>query len=108
LLFADFWFFAGFLFFVDLCSLLIFGFLLIFCMCLLHTLQVLGSVEDERTFSNVAFLKNKLRNRLTEHLPLVTTMFAQKHYTLTSFPYKEVVSDWRGLKPKRGRYALGV
>ncbi len=88
--FADFWFFAD------------------FCMCLLHTLQVLGSVEDERTFSNVAFLKNKLRNRLTEHLPLVTTMFAQKHYTLTSFPYKEVVSDWRGLKPKRGRYALGV
>jgi hypothetical protein len=28
-------------------------------MFLLHTLQVLGSVEDERTFSNVAFLKKQ-------------------------------------------------
>lgn len=37
------------------------------------------------------FLKNKLCNRLTEHLPLVRSMFSQKQYISTSFPYKEVV-----------------
>ena len=55
-----------------------------------HTSQVLGSLEDERTFSDVSFLKNKLRNQLTEHLPLVTTMCTQKHYTLTSFLVKKL------------------
>ena len=58
-------------------------------------LLVLGSIEDKRTFSNVSFLKNKLHNRLTVHWPLAKTMFAQKHYKLTSFLYKEFVSNWR-------------
>jgi hypothetical protein len=33
--------------------------------------MVLGSVQDERTFSTVTFAKNKLRNRLTTNLGLV-------------------------------------
>jgi hypothetical protein len=65
---------------------------------------VLGSVEDECTFSNVAFLKNRLQNRLTDHLGLCTTMFAQKHFTLCTMPYKEAVNDWRDAKLKRGKY----
>lgn len=60
---------------------------------MLCILQVLGSIEDERTFLNVSFMKNKLHNHLTEHLPLVTSMLTQEHYTLTSFPYNEVVLD---------------
>jgi hypothetical protein len=39
--------------------------------------QIVGSVEDERCFSTFAFMKSKLRNRLTTHLPLVVWMFAQ-------------------------------
>jgi hypothetical protein len=34
-------------------------------------IHVLGSVEDERTFSSVSFLKSKLRNSLDVHLQLV-------------------------------------
>jgi hypothetical protein len=33
--------------------------------------QVLGSVEDERTFSTLSFIKNRLRNRLIVNLELV-------------------------------------
>jgi hypothetical protein len=55
---------------------------------------VLGSVEDERAFSTVSFVKGKLRNKLVEHLPLCVKMFTQKFYTLRSFPYQEVVDIW--------------
>ena len=34
------------------------------------TVQIIGSVEDERTFSNLIFVKSKVRNRLTSHLDL--------------------------------------
>ncbi len=37
--------------------------------------QVLGSSENERTFSNLTFMKSKLRNRLTAHLDLCVRMF---------------------------------
>jgi hypothetical protein len=51
----------------------------------LAVIMVLGSVEDERTFSNVNFLKLKLQNQLTIHLDLVVKMFAQNFYHLDSF-----------------------
>jgi diphthamide synthase subunit DPH2 len=35
---------------------------------------VLGSVQDERTFSTISFLKNKVRNRLTTHLAIAVGM----------------------------------
>ena len=62
--------------------------------------QVLGSVEDERTFNSLSFLKSKLRNQLTTHLDLVVHMFAQDFYTLKTFPYQVAISDW---KTQRGR-----
>jgi len=37
--------------------------------------QVLGSVEDERCFSSLAFLKNKLRNSLDMHLECGVEMY---------------------------------
>ncbi len=43
--------------------------------------MVLGSVEDERTFSILTFMKSKLRNRLTTHLDLVVKMYAQDFFT---------------------------
>jgi hypothetical protein len=39
--------------------------------------QVLGLVEDERTFSNLAFMKSKFRSKLTTHLDLCVCMFIQ-------------------------------
>jgi hypothetical protein len=38
---------------------------------------VLGSVEDERTFSTLGFMKSKLRNRLGSHLGTTVKMFSQ-------------------------------
>jgi hypothetical protein len=56
--------------------------------------QVLGSVEDERTFSNVAFTKSKLRNRLSEHLAACVGIFSQKFYKMENFPFEKVYEIW--------------
>jgi hypothetical protein len=48
--------------------------------------QIVGSVEDERCFSTLAFMKSKCHNRLITHLPLVW-IFAQRFYTLQNFLY---------------------
>ncbi len=39
--------------------------------------QIMNSVKDEHYFSILAFMKSKLSNMLTTHLPLVVQMFAQ-------------------------------
>jgi hypothetical protein len=59
----------------------------------LPMVQVVGSVEDEPCFSTLAFMKSKLCNRLTTHLPLVVHMFAQHFYTIYNFPYEECISN---------------
>ena len=56
--------------------------------------QVLGSVEDERTFSNLAFIKSKLRNRLTTHLETAIGMYAQSFYSIDTFPYGAAYATW--------------
>jgi hypothetical protein len=56
---------------------------------------VLGSVEDERCFSNLKFLKSCQRNRLGKHLPLVVRMFGQQYFTLENFPYKDALESWK-------------
>lgn len=43
---------------------------------------VLGGVEDEHTFSNLAFMKTKLQNQLTTHLDLIVHMYVQTFYIL--------------------------
>jgi len=52
----------------------------------------MGSVEDERTFSTLKFIKTRLRNRLCEHLDLVVCMFARPFYTIDTFPYDDVIT----------------
>jgi len=56
--------------------------------------QVLGSVEDERCFSSLAFLKNKLRNSLDTHLECVVGMYSPKLFSLESFPYEAAYTEW--------------
>jgi hypothetical protein len=56
--------------------------------------HVLGSVEDERTFSSLSFLKDKIRNRLDTNLQLVVGMHGQQIYNLQTFPYDDCFKQW--------------
>ena len=56
---------------------------------------VLGSVEDEWMFSNLAFIKSKLRNRLGVHLDTCVRLFSQGFYSQDTFPYQEAITLWR-------------
>ena len=52
--------------------------------------HVLGSVEDERCFSSLTFLKDKLRNRFaSDHLSVVIGMYKQQVFILEKFPYDD-------------------
>jgi hypothetical protein len=43
----------------------------------LAMVQIVGSVEDERCFFTLAFMKSELCNMFITHSPLVVLMFAQ-------------------------------
>ena len=57
-------------------------------------IHVLGSVQDERCFSTLSFLKSKLLIFLDQHLQLVVGMFLQQLFTLQSFPYDSSFTRW--------------
>jgi hypothetical protein len=68
--------------------------------------HVLGSIEDERCFSSLTFLKDKVRNRLvSDHLSAVMGMYGQQVYTLESFPYDDCFKTW---VHSAERYRYGV
>ncbi len=46
--------------------------------------QVLGLMEDERTFNNLAFMKSKLHNQLITHFDLCVCMFTCNFYTISN------------------------
>jgi nitrate reductase gamma subunit len=60
--------------------------------------MVMGSVHDERCFSNMGFMNNKLRNILTTHLDLVVKLFTQKFFTFNSFPFATTMNAWNATK----------
>jgi hypothetical protein len=64
-------------------------------------------VEDERCFNYVAFLKNKVRNKLNNHFQLVVSMYAQFFFTLHNFPYEDANEIWSNVQSTndQGRYA---
>jgi hypothetical protein len=64
--------------------------------------DVLGSVEDERTFSTLKFMKLKLRNRLGGHLDTTMRMLSQGFYSQETFPYQEAISHWRETRLRVG------
>jgi hypothetical protein len=68
----------------------------------LAIIMVLGSVEDETTFSTFTFMKLKLRNQLTTHLNLVVRMYAQDFFTLQSFPLYTAITEWNEEKSHYG------
>jgi hypothetical protein len=59
---------------------------------------MLGFVENEWTFSMLAFMKDKLRNRLGLHLDTAIRMFTQEFYTQESFSYQEAITTWQDRK----------
>jgi hypothetical protein len=56
---------------------------------------VLGSVEDERTFSTLSFMKDKLHNQLQSHLPMVVTMHGQTFFDINNFLYDQAYQEWK-------------
>ena len=70
----------------------------------LALVMVPGSVEAERMFSTMTFIKDNLRNRLTTHLSPCACIYSQHTYTLSNFPYAEAIMAWRAAAPTRGRY----
>ena len=70
----------------------------------LALVMVPGSVEAERMFSTMSFLKDKLRNRLTTHLSPCARLYSQSTYSLSNFPYPDAIKSWREAAKFRGRY----
>jgi hypothetical protein len=62
---------------------------------------VLGSCEDERTFSTLSFVKSKVRNRLQGNLDTSIRMFSQGWYSLESFLYNQAYDIWAEQKESR-------
>jgi len=63
---------------------------------------VIGSVEDEWSFSTFACMKNKLNNRLTKHLELVILMFNQKVFTMQNFPFGVAIQNRKEIRTQYG------
>jgi hypothetical protein len=64
--------------------------------------MVLGSVEDERTFFTLTFMKSKLKNQLTNHFDFVVRMYAQDFFTLQNFPFHIAIIKWNEEKSHYG------
>ena len=65
-----------------------------------------GSVENERVFSTMAFIKNKLRNRLDKNLNACVRAATQVLFDVDSFPYKKTLDAWHAGATARGRYVF--
>jgi hypothetical protein len=63
---------------------------------------VLTSVEDERTFSTLSWMKSKVRNRLNGHLDCTLRVFSQPWFSVTNFPYQLAVDHWESVVARRG------
>ena len=57
------------------------------------------SVEDERLFSALNFIKSDLRNRLIN--PNLTNAVRIDRFRQASFPYDEALDHWQGVKTRR-------
>jgi hypothetical protein len=67
-----------------------------------------GSVDEERMFSTMKFIKSPLRNRLkADHLTCCARLFMCRDFSLASFPYADAARHW-ALRSKRTRYMLGA
>jgi hypothetical protein len=70
-------------------------------LCEIAVTVVLGSMEDEHTFSTLGFMKLKLRNRLGSHLDMCVKVFVQQFYNQGTFPYQQAITHWRNERDRR-------
>jgi hypothetical protein len=56
--------------------------------------MVMDSIQDERTFSTVSFMKSKLRNCLGKHLSMTMGFKSQKFFILEDFQYDAAYDSW--------------
>jgi len=69
----------------------------------LAIIQVITSVEDERTISTLSFVKSKLQNHLARHLNIAICMLEHDISTKETFPFHYAIIDWNdGDKVKVG------
>jgi hypothetical protein len=66
-------------------------------------MHVLGSIEDERCFNLVSFLKSKLHNHLNPHLHPIVALYAQRFFTLNTFPYATTFESWANVMTTTSR-----
>ena len=65
---------------------------------------VLGSVEDEHTFSTLGFMKSTLHNHFGSHLDTTMKVFSQPFYKQDSFLYHNAINHWHKQKAQLGAY----
>ena len=65
--------------------------------------MILGSVEDEKIFSALSFLKSKLRNKLDKHMGTCLRLYVTK-YDISNFPFDRALALWRSNCDRRGEY----
>ena len=63
--------------------------------------MILGSVEDERVFSALGFLKSKLRNKLDKNLESCLRVYTSR-YDVNTFPYQKTMEIWKKRCKRRG------
>ncbi|GFH07146.1 uncharacterized protein HaLaN_01907, partial [Haematococcus lacustris] len=66
--------------------------------------SVPGSVEEERSFSAMNFIKDKRRNSLSANLSSTLRVYHDKTFTLKTFLYNEAIDYWMAGASARGRY----
>jgi len=55
--------------------------------------MIIGSMEDERTFSNLSFMENKLPNHLTTRLDFVVRIYVESLYSMETLPFYIIICD---------------
>jgi len=64
--------------------------------------QVFGSVEEERLFSKLAFVKEERRNRLLlDHLNVCLVLATQRMWAFRDFPFLRALQNWLEAKKRR-------
>ena len=72
-----------------------------FKLAVLCQTMILGSMENERMFSALPFLKSKLRNKLDKNVDTCLIIYVTK-YEVDDFPYERALSLWRSDRQRRG------
>lgn len=63
--------------------------------------MILGSMEDERVFSALGFLKSKVRSKLYKNLETCLRLFVTQ-YNVRDFPYDRLMAIWNSMRERRG------